>query len=88
MLYLVLISKAGCTLPLHAAESLRSLDFMLSYAQFSREHRLDLSRLWYANEIFQITHCLKEKASLASMAMQMVLLAITHTLATGPSRCL
>jgi hypothetical protein len=40
ILYLVLISKAGCTLPLHAAESFKSLVSMLSYVQFAREHMI------------------------------------------------
>jgi hypothetical protein len=74
ILYLVLISKAGCTLPLHAAKSFRSLGFMLSYAQFAREHRLGLSHLWHADEIFQITHSLFKRESSASMHDYVLLL--------------
>jgi hypothetical protein len=88
VLYLVLISKAGCTIPLHAAESFRSLNVMLyvlgmpGYMDFS---------LWEVNEVSYITHCAsKEEAMLARMTMiiQVSLFAVIRMLATGQSRYL
>jgi hypothetical protein len=83
ILYLVLISKAGCTLPLHAAESFKSLVSMLSYVQFAREHMICFESSVVRRRNMAYRCALKEKAPLAPMAIQMVLLAVTRTLATG-----